>query len=214
MKTHFFDPQDFSWKLPREFEKEDVRLSETVIEKYIERFTKVGDVVFDPFAGFGTTLLVASRMNRKSFGLEIVSERVKYGQTLLSVDTELVTGDIRDNEMDTIPEFTLSISSPPYMNKGDLEDPLSGYADTCRSYEFYVTELSDIYVKLGGKLKETGRIVIQLQNLKNSSCLTPLAWDLHRAIGDRLHFEGEEILTWDDFSYGYDHGYCLIYSNV
>ena len=33
--------------------------------------TKVGDVVFDPFAGTGTTLVVAEQLKRKSVGIEI-----------------------------------------------------------------------------------------------------------------------------------------------
>lgn len=212
MKTHFSDPLNLSWELPKEFQEEDVRLSETVITKYIERYTKRGEMVFDPFAGYGTSLRVSSRLNRKAFGIEIVPERVVYAQSVLSEDAEMVSGDIRTIQMKSIPEFNLSISSPPYMNQGDKKDPLSGYVDSGKGYDTYVSELSDIYVSLKEKLSDKGRIVIQLQNLRNSSHLTPLAWDLHRAIGDRLCFEGEEITTWDELSYGYDHGYCLIYS--
>ncbi len=33
--------------------------------------TNPGDVVLDPFAGSGTTLVVASQLNRKSIGIEL-----------------------------------------------------------------------------------------------------------------------------------------------
>lgn len=39
--------------------------------EYIEKYTKVGDVVYDPFVGSGTTLLAAKALNRKSFGTDI-----------------------------------------------------------------------------------------------------------------------------------------------
>ena len=38
---------------------------------YIEKYTKAGDVVFDPFVGSGTTLLASSVLDRKGFGTDI-----------------------------------------------------------------------------------------------------------------------------------------------
>jgi DNA modification methylase len=39
--------------------------------------TNVGDIVFDPFAGTGTTLVVAKQLNRKSVGIEIDPNHVE-----------------------------------------------------------------------------------------------------------------------------------------
>lgn len=49
----------------------------TVIQKLIEVFTDVGDVVIDPVAGSGVTLLAAEMLGRKSYGFEIKKEYVK-----------------------------------------------------------------------------------------------------------------------------------------
>jgi DNA modification methylase len=43
----------------------------TLLLRILLSSTKVGDTVLDPFAGTGTTLVVASQLNRKSIGIEI-----------------------------------------------------------------------------------------------------------------------------------------------
>lgn len=48
-----------------------------VIKKLINMFTDIGDVVIDPVAGSGVTLLAAEQLGRKSYGFEIKKEYVK-----------------------------------------------------------------------------------------------------------------------------------------
>ncbi len=47
---------------------------EELPEWFIKLFTQENDVVMDPFAGSGTTLFVADRMNRNSIGIELKQE--------------------------------------------------------------------------------------------------------------------------------------------
>ena len=63
---------------------------EALPEWFIKLFTKEGDVVLDPFAGSGTTLIVAQRMHRNSIGIEIkldyyqqIKERLQPSEWLL-----------------------------------------------------------------------------------------------------------------------------------
>ena len=48
----------------------------TLLERLIEVFTDPGDVVIDPVAGSGTTLLAAENLGRESYGFEIKKEFV------------------------------------------------------------------------------------------------------------------------------------------
>jgi DNA modification methylase len=64
MRTFFILPSVPWQPLPPEFADDDVRFPETLVELLLREFTREGDVVLDPFAGFGTTLVVAERMGR------------------------------------------------------------------------------------------------------------------------------------------------------
>lgn len=54
-----------------EYGKEPMQKPVPLLERLIEIFTDKGDVVIDPCAGSGTTLLAAANMGRKAYGFEI-----------------------------------------------------------------------------------------------------------------------------------------------
>lgn len=60
---------------------------EALPERCIKAGTKEQDVVLDPFAGSGTTLWVAKRLNRQYVGLELSPEYCKMANKLLSQNT-------------------------------------------------------------------------------------------------------------------------------
>jgi site-specific DNA-methyltransferase (adenine-specific) len=51
-----------------------------VLKQLIQIFTDEGDVVIDPCAGSGSTLLAAAQLNRRSFGFEIKKNFYKDAQ--------------------------------------------------------------------------------------------------------------------------------------
>jgi DNA modification methylase len=50
----------------------------------IEQFTNKGELIIDPFAGVGTTLRSAKKLNRNSIGIELDSTFVMEGNKFLS----------------------------------------------------------------------------------------------------------------------------------
>jgi len=52
--------------LPPEFRDDDVRYPESLVEHFLNEFTHAGDIVLDPFAGYGTTLLISPARRRQA----------------------------------------------------------------------------------------------------------------------------------------------------
>ena len=218
MKTFLSLQNSQSKELPPEFANQDVRYSEALVEHFLQEFTKEGDVVLDPFMGFGTTLLVSERLKRTCFGVEFDRRRHQYVQSILQHPELALHGDSTALDSLAIPEIDFSITSPPYMGKSHTENPFTAYTtmlDTNDGYQHYLKDLTKIYGKIAAKLKPNARAVLEVSNLKHEDgTITTLAWDIARAVSDVLRFEGEIVMCWqDDCGYGYDHSYCLVFSN-
>ena len=79
-------------------EKEDERhicpLQLEIIKRCIELWTKPGDIVLDPFAGIGSSLYVALRMNRRGLGVEL--KESYYKQAVSNCESALTEPKIKD----------------------------------------------------------------------------------------------------------------------
>jgi len=203
--THRFD-------LPAEFQHDDVRLSENLVEHFLREFTQENNVVFDPFAGYGTTLLVAEAMGRVPYGIEFDERRVQCTRSKLKHPENLIHGDSRNLASYDLPTFDFSITSPPYMGKCDKENPLTAYTTEGSGYAAYLRDIRNIYAQMKQVMKPDARVVIEVANLKLWDGLTTLAWDIAETVSQVLHFEGEVVVGWDTYGFGYDHSYCLVFS--
>jgi len=81
-------PDNVLW-LPTECSNKNhsAAFPEELPEFFIKLFTDVGDLVLDPFAGSGTTLVVAKRLNRGYIGVELHQKYVDViRQRLVTVE--------------------------------------------------------------------------------------------------------------------------------
>ena len=212
MRTHLRLTSGNRIVLPREFQNDDVRFSDSLVEFFLKEFTNEGDIVFDPFAGYGTTLLVAESMSRVGYGIEYTKSKADYIRGLLKQPDNLIHGDSRLMLDHELPPFDLCITSPPYTNKVDNENPFMDYSEKGYEYPSYLRDIRHIFDRVSQMMKPSAHAVIEISNLKRYRDVTTLAWDVAREVSQVLHFDGEVVLCWDENSYGYDHSYCLLFS--
>jgi tRNA G10 N-methylase Trm11 len=198
-------------KLPPQFRDDDVRYAEKLVEMFVQRYTRPGDVVFDPFAGFGTTLIVAEAMGRAAYGVEYDERRARYIRAQIARPEWLIHGDSRRLAEYSLPLIDFSMTSPPYTERDDAEDPFTNYSVPGAGYDTYLRDIQRIYVQMRLLMKPDARAVLEVANLKGARGVTTLAWDIARAVGEVLVFEGEVVIGWDSHPYGYDHSYCLVF---
>ena len=211
MKTYLLLRNEQRTELPPEFQPDDVRYSESMVEHFLREYTREGDVVLDPFAGFGTTLLVAEEMGRIPYGIELDRAKVEYIRSRLKTPGGILHGDARELASYPLPAFDFSMTSPPYMNREDREDPFTAYSAQGEGYSQYLEDIRRIYRQVSQVMKEGAHVVIEASNLKRAG-VTPLAWDIAAAVSKELTFEGEVVICWEPtYGYGYDHSYCLVF---
>ena len=199
--------------LPARFAADDVRFSEALVGFFVERLTDPGDAVLDPFAGFGTTLVVAESLRREAFGVEIDSDRATFVRSRMRAPDRLFTADARELDALPIPNVSLAITSPPYSSPGDPEEALSAYRDANPGYHRYLADLQRVCRSVGSLLTPDGWLVIEAANLRRPDRVDTLAWDIAHAVGEVLPFAGEIVVRWEPtYGYGYDHSYCLLFS--
>ena len=110
-------------------EVDDVHFTEALAESVIADTTSAGDLVLDPFAGYGTTLVVAERMGREAVGVELLAEHVEHVRARTSGQAQVLHGDARQLADLVDGPVDLVLTSPPYMTRTrHPENPLTGYA--------------------------------------------------------------------------------------
>ncbi len=106
------------------------KFPETLVMEFITFFTKLNQVVFDPMAGTGSTLVAALRCGRNAYGIElnptyadiarqvVAEEMLNLESTGTGLSWELITGDasnvIEIAAEHQIPAIDYVITSPPY----------------------------------------------------------------------------------------------------
>jgi DNA methylase len=199
--------------LPERFAPVDVRFSEKLVAVLVERLTVPGDVVLDPFVGFGTTVVVAERLGREGWGVELDGERAGFVRTRVKAPERIFAADSRALDALPIPRVNLSIASPPYSSPDEPSEALAAYQGPNPGYCAYLAGLQDVYRKVAALLTADGWVVIEVSNIRTPGRVTTLAWDVARAVGEILPFAGEIVIEWEPtYGYGYDHSYCLLFS--
>lgn len=91
------------------------------------------------------------------------------------------------------------------------ENPLNAYRTRDGDYERYLAEIGDVFRQVAELLRPDGYAVINVANLTIGGTITPLAWDVARAVSGHLALRQEVFLCWDQQPAGISGDYCLVY---
>jgi hypothetical protein len=145
---------------------EDVHFTESLAAAVIKEYSKPGDVVLDPFAGFGTTPSVAARLGRRPVAIELLDGRASFIRQRLHGTAEIITGDARQLGSLVDGPVDLCLTWPPYMTAtGHPQNPLTGYKTADGDYPTYLAELTVVFRGVAALLRTGGFVVLNVANL-------------------------------------------------
>jgi DNA modification methylase len=206
------------------------KFPETMAQEFIEFFTKKGQIVLDPMAGTGSTLIAALRAGRHSYGIElnpkyaaiaqqlIAAERAALGDSLDALKSEIINGDALRAGSYQLPSIDYVLTSPPYWDmlhargakpqkkrraSPDLDVVYSDDPNdlgNVKDYDAFIALLVKIYTDLKPLLREKAYLTIIVKNVKKGGKIYPLAWDLARELGRVYTLKDEKIWCQDNQS--------------
>jgi SAM-dependent methyltransferase len=190
---------------------DDIHFTEALAESVIGYASRPGDLVLDPFAGYGTTVAVAERMGRRAIGIELIPEHLEIARRRCGARGRLILGDARELSRFVHEPVDLVLTSPPYMPAvNHPQNPLTGYATDDGDYATYLGELGTIFGQVATLLRPGRQLVVNVANvIDRGGTVTPLASDLATIIDQHVPLLGVTTLQWDEPPAGLDGDYLL-----
>lgn len=153
--------------------------------EYIERFTDVGDWVYDPFLGSGTTALECIRQGRNCFGVELnasvyesTCERVERHRWQ-DIEIDLRCGDNRKIKDKHLPELALTFLHPPYLGIIRFNEGNPQCYGEMHHHTFHYN-MNELACQVLRRTRMGGHLVVVVGDVWNSKgkCLYPLGASL------------------------------------
>jgi len=202
----------------------------------IKTFTKSGQMVLDPLAGVGGTLLGASLCNRKAIGIEINPEWIKIYKKVCSLENlpeqKFITGDAK-KELVKITKDSIDfiLTDVPYWNMDKVRQTRSSVTRKSKLSEFnnqqeqskdqWLAEMASIFQKCTVPLKVGGYMGVFVGDMYRGKQYHILSAELAQVITKLKGFILKANIVWFDSSkmlhvYGYPHAFVpsMIHQNI
>jgi len=197
--------QDPQYRLPESLRARDVFSGRDCgyveqMRPFIRGFSKPGDLVFDPFCGFATTLLAAELDGRRGLGTEADAARAVLAEDRLAHHRCTQQRVIANNCIDAaseLPMLDLILTSVPYFGCRWPNESDAGQLYRTESYAQFLESMRRIFVALKPKLAPGGFIICMAENVRLGAQFVPLAWDVARMLGERFAICDERILVYE-----------------
>jgi hypothetical protein len=168
---------------------------------FVRQFSQPGDTVFDPFAGFGTTLLAARLEGRLASGCEVDAGRIdlireRLARHELAHGTTLLHGSCDALEDAALPPFDLCLTNVPYFGCRWTGAPSASQLYDSQSYAQHLDGLRNVFHRVRAGLREGGACIAMVENIRLGDRVLPLAFDLARILGSLFIMEEERVLVY------------------
>ena len=204
------------------------KFPETLVQEFIEFFTKPGGTVLDPMMGTGSTLVACLRSRRRGVGIELNPRYFKIAQQVVAAEQKqfkplparlapvLYNADAAQAGELGLPPVDYVITSPPYWDMLHARGAETQkkrraapgldvvYSDdprdlgNVRDYPQFVERLARLYEALYPALKDKAYLTIIVKNVKKGGAIYPLAWDLAARLGRLYTLKDERIWCQDN----------------
>ncbi|QWN23544.1 DNA methyltransferase [Xanthomonas phaseoli] len=195
-------PDEAAWALP-----DDLRAADPLgardcgwvnqMRPFVRHFSRPGEQVFDPFCGFGSTLLAAALEGRNAHGMEIDPARAQLARTRLArhaVEASVVVGSLAD--IAPAAPIDLCLTNVPYFGCHWHGDVLPGQLYASSDYASYLTGMRTVFHALRKQMRPDGVGVAMVQNVVVGGRVIPQAWDLGRILASLFTLREERVLCY------------------
>jgi hypothetical protein len=198
------ESQDPRYVLPDDLRDSDVFAGRDVgwveqMRPFIAAFSRPGDLVLDPFAGFGTTLVAAALEGRRGLGIEVAPDRARrIGERLARL--ALPPPDVRVGDCialtPSLPRVDLVATSVPYFGcTGGLAGGVAQrYADP--DYATWLERMRLTFKALVPSLARGGHLIVMVENVRVGGHFVPQAWDVARLLAERFVMQDERVIIY------------------
>lgn len=203
----------------------------------IKIFTKEGQIVLDPLAGVGGTLLGAALCNREAIGIELNNKWIDIYKEVCRLENlkefEMINGDsnkvlknIEEGSIDfvltDVPYWIMDQLTKTRSTAAERKSKLSKFNDKeLQSKEDWLKEMKNIFTNVYPTLKKNGYMAVFIGDMYRGKEYHFLSADLARTISEIKGFVMKSDIIWHDDSkmlhiYGYPFAYIpsLIHQHI
>jgi DNA modification methylase len=188
-------------------------------QRLIECFTTADDTtILDPFAGVGTTVVAANRMNKAGIGIELSAKFCEIAEKRLSqrdlfASQSSASRIYRDDARNLLKYVKLAsadmvITSPPYWDiliqkrtadykavrhYGDAQTDLGKIGD----YNEFLDALVEVFRLVFKALKPNKYCAVVVMDLRKKDRFFPYHADLAQRLSEQVGFIYDDVIVWD-----------------
>jgi len=188
-----------------------------LVKRLISCYSYKDDTVLDPFAGTGSTLIAAKRINRHSIGVELSQDFINLYKSRIDLNTlfddkkyqpKMIKDDANNLLKHTNDDsIQLTITSPPYwdiLNQKRTADykEATNYGNSTKdlgnikSYKGFLDSLKQVFHEVYKVTKENGFCCIILMDIRKKNKFYPFHIDTIKFM-EEIGFEMDDLIIWD-----------------